>query len=383
MNILYVFGSFGGGGTEHHFYNLLKNRNQAEWKPSIFILSNDDNFIESFNGLDIPVYYIPKPVGRKVPGIHLLKSIFFLFNIIRKGKFDIVHTYFFLGHVFGTIGARLFGVKAVIANREDSGFYLYPRHFIILRLVNRLVDKIIPIAGFAANERQKLEKFPDNQYQVIHNGIELSVTQKRSPAELRKQLSLGVTDYIAVTVANMNYEIKGYDYLLHAVKKLKDQDINIKFLLVGDGALKQGYIELAKKLDIMDRVFFLGYRDDVQDILLSSQLFVLPSLTEALSIAILEAMRAKLPVVATRVGGNPEIITDGINGSLVPSKDSQALADAIKMHYTDKVFSKLIAEQGYTNLVENFSLDNVTRSYWRVYNTTAQVAQVSQTEQVD
>ena len=372
MNILYVFGSFGGGGTEHHFYNLLKNRNQAEWKPSIFILSNDDDFIESFNGLGVPIYYLPKPVGRKIPGIHLLKSILFLLNIIRKGNFDIVHTYFFLGHVFGAIGARLFSVKAVIANREDSGFYLHARHFFILSLINRLVDKIIPIAGFAAKERQKLEKFPDSQCQVIHNGIELSGTQNRSSTDLRKELSLSETDYIASTVANMNYEIKGYDYLLQAVKILKDQGVNIKFLLVGDGALKTGYIELANKLDIMDRVLFLGYRDDVQDILLSSNLFVLPSLTEALSIAILEAMRARLPIVATRVGGNPEIITDGINGSLVPSKDSQSLADAIKMHFTDKEFSKIMAEQAYANLVKNFSLENVTRSYWQVYNSLVQ-----------
>jgi glycosyltransferase involved in cell wall biosynthesis len=295
-----------------------------------------------------------------------------LFKIIRKGKFDIVHTYFFLGHVFGAIGARLFSVKTVIANREDSGFYLHARHFFILRMINKLVDKIIPIAGFAAKQRQKLEKFPDGQYQVIHNGIELSVSQNKSSKEFRKQLSLGESDYVAVTVANMNYEIKGYNYLLDAVKKIKSQGIDIKFLLVGDGVLKQGYINQAKKLGIMDRVFFLGYRDDVQDLLLCSNLFVLPSLTEALSIAILEAMRAKLPIVATRVGGNPEIITDGVNGSLVPSQDGKALADAIIMHYSDKVISKKMAERGYINLVENFSLDNVTRSYWQLYTTLTQ-----------
>ena len=368
MKILYVFGSFGGGGTEHHFYNLLKYRNEKEWNPTIFIISNDDDYIDTFSSLDIPVYYIPKPGRRKVPGLHLLKSIFFLLNIIRKGKFDIVHTYFFLGHVFGTLAARLFGAKVVLANREDSGFYLHSRHFFILKLVNRLVDKIIPIAYFAAKQRQQLENFPDKQYQVIHNGIGLSTSGREKSKELRQQLSLAPTDYLAAVVANMNYEIKGHKYLLQAARLLKDQDIDIKFLLIGDGALKEGLIAQAKKLEIQDRVFFLGYRDDVQDILLSINLFVLPSLTEALSIAILEAMRAKLPVVATRVGGNPEIITDGVNGSLVPSKDSKSLADAIKLVYSDQAFSKKIAENGYTNLMDNFTLDKVTQSYWRCYN---------------
>ena len=370
MDILYVFGSFGGGGTEHHFYNLLKNRNQKEWNPAVFIISNDDDYIENFSNLDISIYYIPKPVGRKIPGLHLLKSILFLFKIIRQGKFDVVHSYFFLGHVFGTIGARLFGVKTVIANREDSGFYLHPRHFLILKYINRRVDKIIPIAHFAAEERQKLEKFPDKQYQVIHNGIELSTSGNEKSTELRKQLSLQANDYIVAVIANMNFEIKGHTYLLHAVRLLKEQGIDIKFLLVGDGALKHGLMTMAKDLDIEDRIFFMGYRDDVQDILLSIDMFVLPSLSEALSIAILEAMRAKLPVVATRVGGNPEIITDGLNGCLVPSKDSESLAAAIKLVYSDKSFSRKIADNGHANLVENFSLDKVTQSYWRCYKET-------------
>ena len=368
MEILYVFGSFGGGGTEHHFYNLLKHRNQKEWNPTIFIISNDDDYIKKFSKLNIPIYYITKPVGIKLPGLHLLQSILFLLNIIRKGKFDIVHTYFFLGHVFGTLGARLFGVNTVIANREDSGFYLHPRHFFILKWINRLVDKIIPIAYFAAKERQRLEKFPDKQYQVIHNGIVLSVSGHDKSKELRTELSLAPTDYVAATVANMNYDIKGHNYLLHAIRLLKDQGIDIKFLLVGDGALKNGLMNQAKQLEIQDRVFFLGYRDDVQDILLSINLFVLPSLSEALSIAILEAMRAKVPVVATRVGGNPEIITDGINGCLVPSKDSESLADAIKLVYSDQAFSKKISTNGYANLENNFTLDKVTKSYWHCYN---------------
>lgn len=116
-------------------------------------------------------------------------------------------------------------------------------------------------------------------------------------------------------------------------------------------------------------IIFLGYRKDVHDILMSIDLFVLPSLSEALSIAILEAMRAKLPIVATNVGGNPEIITSGKNGYLVPSEDSTSLANTIEAVYNDAEQSKQLAEKGYKTLTERFSLDKVTQSYWNLYNT--------------
>jgi L-malate glycosyltransferase len=368
MDILYVFGSFGGGGTEHHFYSLLKHRNQPNWNPSLFIISNDDDYIKQFSDLNIPIYYITKPTGRSLPGLHLLKSIFYLFNTIRKNNFDIVHTYFFQGHVYGTLAARILGVKTVYANREDSGFFLKPIHFKILNKMNRRVNKIIPIAHFAAEARQNLEKFSDEKYQVIHNGITLNCDAKNKSDELRTELSLDKDDYLAAVVANMNYEIKGHKYLLEAARKLKDNNIDIKILLIGDGQLKTTLIEQAKSLDIEDMVLFLGYRDDVHDILESIDLFILPSLSEGLSIAILEAMRARLPILATQVGGNPEIITNKHNGLLVPSKDSDSLSDAIQLLYKDSEFSNEIAENTYKTLTEKFTLDKVTQSYWDLYN---------------
>ena len=367
MNILYVFGSFGGGGSEHHFHSLLKHRNQADWNPSLFIISNDDDYIEEFEDLNIPVYYIKKPTGKSLPGLHLLRSILYLFRIILKGKYDIVHTYFFFGHLYGTLIARILGVKTVIANREDSGFFLAKGHFKVLKQINKWVNKIIPIAYFAAQARQHLEGFDDDKYQVIHNGITLENTSVNKSKELRKELSIEEDAYIAAVVANMNYEIKGHRYLIEAAKILKDKNINLKIILVGDGALKDSLITQAKNLEVDDMLIFLGYRNDVHDILSSINMFILPSLSEGLSIAILEALRAKLPIVATNVGGNPEIITNGENGILVPSKDSTALANAIESVRNDTEFSKKISENGYKTLKDNFTLDKVTESYWNLY----------------
>lgn len=360
--MLYIFGSFGGGGTEHHFVEMMRQRDLKSILPQVFIISRNDETSDALVHDGIPVHFVPK-TPTLVPGILLLKSLFLLVKVMRQERFEVAHTFFFNGQFYGATLARLLGVKAVVANREDMGFAHNSLQLVLLRVTNRLVDKVVCIAQTVARACLESEGIQPEKVEVIHNGI--AVSRADAVSTPRSQQDKSAVEIVCV--ANMNFRIKGHEFLLRAIRMVRERGVAVKLSLVGDGMLRSELQALSESLGIAGAVEFLGYIQGVDQRLAESDIFVLPSLTEGLSIAILEAARAGLPIIATNVGGNPEIVRHDYNGLLVPSSDSAAIADAIVRLTSDRDLCVRLSENARATVEQEFSIRSTLDSYTQLY----------------
>jgi glycosyltransferase involved in cell wall biosynthesis len=203
---------------------------------------------------------------------------------------------------------------------------------------------------------------------VVHNGIEANSFRLCSLAKEDKKSEFGFTqsDKIIGTVARIHKQ-KGHAYLLAAAREVIERFPTAKFLIVGDGPLKNGMEKLSLELGISENVIFTGFYRDIPGILSVLDVFVLPSLWEGLPITILEAMSMKKAVIATRVSGNPEVIEDNVTGILVPSKDSHSLAQAIIRLVENEDARLKMGEAGYNRVSRLFSVKKMVEETAAIY----------------
>jgi glycosyltransferase involved in cell wall biosynthesis len=196
---------------------------------------------------------------------------------------------------------------------------------------------------------------PPDRIAVIPSGIDFSVYEYPASRDyLRKELAFKENDYLVGIIAHLA-DHKGHKYLIEATKILKDEAPRIKLVIVGEGPLRLDLDNQVARSGIDDMVFFLGFREDVPQILASLDLFVLSSIKEGLGSILLDAMASSLPIVATRAGGIPEVVKNGKTGILVPPGDAAALAEAILRLYLDKGIAAQMSKAGHDAVLQKFS----------------------------
>jgi glycosyltransferase involved in cell wall biosynthesis len=201
--------------------------------------------------------------------------------------------------------------------------------------------------------------------EVVHNGIDFTPA-RRPRAEVRAELGLG-DRVTGINVASF-FPVKAQDVLVRAAAALKARGVAITIIYVGEGSERSRVEALAGELGLgPDELRFVGFRNDVADLLAASDFFVLPSRAEGLPISLLEAMSHRLPVVCTRVGGNPELVTDREHGFLVPVDDPAALAAAMENLARDPVLRRRLGEAGEARVRAEFSFDRTTERYEAIY----------------
>jgi glycosyltransferase involved in cell wall biosynthesis len=168
-------------------------------------------------------------------------------------------------------------------------------------------------------------------------------------------------------VANFNFEIKGHRYFVEAAKALSDRFTEAAFVLVGDGPLRKRVEQMADELGLKKRVRFLGKRNDVPAILAGLDIAVLSSTSEGLSNVILESMAAGRPVVATDAGGSSELVSNGVNGYLVPPADSRAMAEAIERLLRNPREAIEMGRMGKSMVQDKFSQKHMVENYEKLY----------------
>ncbi len=202
---------------------------------------------------------------------------------------------------------------------------------------------------------------------VIPSGIDYSLFKEAGSCDyLRNERSFKEEDFLVGVVAHLA-DHKGHRYLIEATRILKEKAPSIKVIIVGEGPLRMELSNLVKDIHVEDMVFFLGFREDIPQILASLDLFVLSSKMEGLGSSILDAMASSLPVVATNVGGIPEVVTDGETGLLVPPKDPSVLAEAILRLYNDRELAKRLGQRGYEVAHQKFSAEVMALKIIREY----------------
>ena len=238
------------------------------------------------------------------------------------------------------------------------GRTVYPQQ----QIVTRCVDQYIAVSHAVALQLQQTFHVPSQKIRVIHNGIPFARFDCPPDLTLRAELSQGTTRPIVLTVARLDRQ-KGHTYLFEAIRQVREAT----FVLAGSGPEKDALVAQACELGIQDHVKFLGDRKDIPQLLASCDLFVLPSIYEGLPLSILEAMAAGKAVVATAVGGIPEIVKDGETGVLVPSGDPVALARAIQSLLSNPIQVRKIGAAGRALVKQEFSSDGMVERINQVY----------------
>jgi glycosyltransferase involved in cell wall biosynthesis len=296
---------------------------------------------------------------------------------LRRDRIQVLHTYNFYPTVFAVPVARLLGVPIVVSIR-DIGVYLSPRQRRVQRLVCRLADRIVANAD-AVKQWLVAEGYDPAKITVIRNGIELERFAGVGPnGHLRRELGLATSDRIVAVLSRL-VPMKGIEDFLDAAPLVARQVPTARFLIIGDGHIvKDGAVvpdlayrrtleQRAQLLGLGDRVVFAGLRLDVPDLLASVAVSVLPSLSEGLSNVLLESMAAGLPVVATRVGGNAEVVEDERTGLLVPPRDPTALAQAICRLLESQDLAASFGRAGRRRVAEHFSVARLVADTEQLY----------------
>ena len=297
-----------------------------------------------------------------------LPAILRLAWAMKRKKCLLVHFHDAHSAAVGSVAASLAKVPfRIITRRVD---FPLKKNYFSRRKYMKNIDAIIAISEGVKKVLVEGGVDPEN-VEVISSGIDFSSFEEDSSAltskdYLHREFSFAVDDYLVGIVAHLA-DHKGHQYLIQATKILKQQAPKIKTIIVGEGPLSMELDRQAKELDVEDIIFFLGFRKDIPKILSSLDLFVLSSHLEGMGSSILDAMASRLPVVATKVGGIPEVVIHGETGLLVPPRNPSALARAILMLYSNKTLASRLGQKGYELVHRKFSAEAMADKVVRLY----------------
>jgi len=318
------------GGAEEALLFLIEGLDRS-WQPTLLYhdLPAVAPLAQRARELGADARAIPEmPLGlvgaRRVPG---------LVRELRRTSPSVFHAHLSwpLAAKYGLVAAVLARVPAVVATVHlFPQFRLDRSNYVQERLLAREVDRYIAVSKAIARQLEDTFHWPPEKIEVVHNAIRSDRFRVAADLRFRQQLAGGVNRPIVLTVARLHAQ-KGLDVLLQAASHVPDA----QFVVAGDGPLRGRLRSQADELGLEDRLAFLGQREDIPRLLAASDVFVLPSLYEGTSLAVLEAMAAGRPVVSSRIGGTDELVVDGESGVLVPAGDADALAAAIRRLLAD------------------------------------------------
>lgn len=282
-----------------------------------------------------------------------------LARYLRTQKVDLVHTHNTAALFYGSAAAKLARVSTVVHTRHGQRYGASKRETWMLRQASRIVDAMVSVCDDGT--RCTIEEgVRTDVAKTIVNGIDLTRFTMAGPKKGGP----------ATLVARLSIE-KSVETLVEAMAWVKQRQCTLedplKLRIVGDGDCRSSLEEMIRRLDLCDRIEMVGQRDDVHHWLRDASMFVLPSVTEGISLTLLEAMARGLPVVATAVGGTPEIVTDNVNGCLVPPRDPRSLADAMLRIHRDSDGARQMGRRGRQLVEQNHDIRLMVDRYQDLY----------------
>lgn len=316
--------------------------------------------------ISVPVYVFP---WKRFFHLDAWKAAFALRKLIRREKVDIVQTYFETSNLWGGLVAKLSGAL-LLSSRRDMGILRKTKHALAYRVVNLLSDRVLAVSEEVKRFCVDADRISPNKVSVVYNGVDL----KHIAAEDSYDNPFTDTDWagashIITCLANIR-RVKGIDVLIKTAQRVCRELPNAVFVIAGS-LYERDYSEevqaMIRSLGLEKNVRLLGFVGDPVPLLKMSDAFCLLSRSEGFSNALLEAMACGIPSVVTRVGGNPEAITGGENGFLVPVEDDAAAAEKLLCVLRDHERGRQIGERGRNSVQTRFSADVMIQKLIGVY----------------
>jgi glycosyltransferase involved in cell wall biosynthesis len=328
--------------------------------------------IEEAQGNSLKVVAIPSLV-RKIDPVKDLKTFFSLWRLMLHEKPTIVHTHTSKAGILGRLAAKLTGVPFIVHTTHGHVFYghfgpLTTKFFLVIeRAFASFTQRMIALTDGEKNDYLKFEICEKDKIVTIHSGVDIERFLKAKVKNEEKKKILGVNpNHPVVGTVGWLLPIKGPKLLLNAMKRIWQDHTDVELVFVGKGELEASLKADALNMGVSDKVKFLGWRDDVHEIMPIFDVFVLPSLNEGMGRVLVEAMAAGKPVVASCTGGIPDLVRHRANGLLVTPGSEQELATAIRELLKDPEQAKVMGQEG-KNLCWQYSIESMVEKIDSLY----------------
>jgi len=364
--VFYLLDSLNIGGTETQAVELAVRMPTSEYEITLGCLTARGPLLERLKGSDVRIEEFHPKGGLDSPtGFYEMLR---LAAYLQRERFDVVHAHDLWSNLMGVPAARLARVPAIISSQRDLSHFDWYRGMKrkALRTIQGMSSVLLANATPIRDALIAEDRFPSAKLRVVHNGVDTTRFQRgrRDRERLFPGLDRGK---LVVLVGNMHSDVKGHPWLIEAAPNVLKEFPDTRFILAGDGEARKDFERQARDRGLDSTFVFLGCRSDVADILASCDIGVLPSKAEGLSNAVLEYMAAELPTIVSRVGGNPELVHDGVTGLLIPPQDSQALEAALLRLLRDENFARRMAEAGRRVATQDYSFERLVREVDALY----------------
>ena len=361
IRVLYVVNNFVAGGAERHLLELWSRLDRRRFAVEVACFRAEGQFTRQVSALGWPVHDLG--IGPRIYGPSGARGWLRLVQRVRALKPHVIHGYLLGPNLFAALVGRVCGVPVVVVAKRNVDAFETPRQVAMQRLAHRLATHVVAVSRRVGESSVALG-VPAGRVTVIPNGVDVARFGRPGAAAAELELQPGVP---VVGSVGCLAPRKDYGTLLEALALLRERGLEPQLVLVGDGIERARLEEQARTLGIAGRVRFLGERPDVERLLPLMDVFVLSSREEGIPNALLEAMAAGRPAVATAVGGTPEVLEDGRTGWLVPPRDPRALADALAeaLEARDEAARRGAAARRET--IEHRSIDAMVRHHEAFY----------------
>jgi glycosyltransferase involved in cell wall biosynthesis len=371
--VFFLLDSFMIGGTETQAVELARRLDPARFQVTIGCLRKEGPLLDRLKGT--PVEIVKIELGRGIDSPSGILGVLKLAAYLRKMRFEVVHAHDLWSNMVGMAASMLARVPVTITSQRDlshdAWYGTYRRR--VLRFLQRRSSVVLTNAKAIRDSLVAQDGVPPEKVCVIYNGVDLDKFRNSHPHRAA-MFPDSEGNKLIVLVGNMISEVKGHLVLISAAVEIVRQYPRTQFVLVGEGPKRRDFEAQVASSGLKENFLFLGRRTDVAQILGCCDIAVLPSLAEGLPNAVLEYLAAGLPVVASALGGNLEVIQDGITGLLVPAQDSPALANALTRLLDDQEFSARLARAGQEHVASYFSFERLVAEVGKLYTSQLQAA---------
>lgn len=355
------------GGTEGQLSYILSRLDRSRFEPFLCCLWPTP-WIQDHSPPCDHIVLFRKPVR----WVSAAFSIPRLRNFVCSGQFDIVHTFFPTSNVLGALAARLASVPTILSSRRDLGYWKRWQDTILLRAVRGIPTCYVANSYAVKKETAASEGIDPSKIIVIHNGVDVQAYERdfrKQVAAIKGKYHVLEDELVVGVVANFHRRVKGVDKFIEAAGLVAAEIENVRFFVVGKGNQRQEehFRNRLRQLQLSERFMFTGEVEDVRPFLCLFDVGVLPSLSEGFSNSLMEYMAAGLPAVATDVGGNRELITDGQCGFLVSPASPHALAQKIVLFLKDAQLRQRIGRNARHVVKSRFSVETMIKATESLY----------------
>lgn len=364
--VFYLVDSLEVGGTETQAVELALRMPASGYEITLGCLRAEGPLLARLQGTAVRLEEFHPQGGLDSPGgVYQLAR---MTGFLRRHAFDVVHTHDLWSNLLGVTAARFAGIPAIISSQRDLSHFDWYKGMrrTLLRKVQGMSQAVLVNATPIRDGLLEEGKLDPQKLRVIHNGVDTDRFQ-HGRRDRDRFVPGGDDGMFVVLVGNMHDDVKGHPWVIGAAPPVVREFPKTRFVFAGDGAFRPTLERQVADLGLQSNFVFLGRRTDIPDLLASCDIAVLPSRAEGLPNAVLEYMAAGLPTIVSRVGGNPELVQEGVTGMLVPPQDATALSDALLRLLRGPGLARQMAANGRRLATQDFSFDRLIREIDSLY----------------